>query len=278
MYVFWSNLYSIFRNEQELHSYTKWLVVFGFMLGSLLTFLGWKYQSPDVSLFDIHGAIMLLLIIDVCIFTISMAVTILPSFNRIHLPFFKGVFLISGVVASDLILLMLAPPFGWFIFTICASVMILLLYRSRREILQHCQEILKPMWHSTFEAFHGLCDWFQQNPSSLLQGRVSHFWSSCLWLNFVDVCSSFWVVHLHYMCICYGIITLSITQRDSPMLSRNSWTNVALHFWGIPQFMWLVSTEFPINLDSTFPSIQWILNASTPNMKEKHVLGSVNNV
>ena len=86
-------------------------------------------------------------------------------------------------------------------------------------------------------------------------------WSSCLWLNFVDVCSSFWVVHLHYMCICYGIITLSITQRDSPMLSRNSWTNVALHFWGIPQFMWLVSTEFPINLDSTFPSIQWILNA-----------------
>ncbi|KAK4601260.1 hypothetical protein RGQ29_010716 [Quercus rubra] len=124
------------------------------MLGSLLTFLGWKFQSPDVSLFDIHGAIMLLLIIDVCIFTISMAVTILPSFNRIHLPFFKGVFLISGVVASDLILLMLAPPFGWFIFTICASVMILLLYRSRREILQHCQEILKPMWHSTSEAFH----------------------------------------------------------------------------------------------------------------------------
>ena len=145
MYVFWSNLYSIFRNEQELHSYTKWLVVFGFMLGSLLTFLGWKYQSPDVSLFDIHGAIMLLLIIDVCIFTISMAVTILLNFNRIHLPFFKGVFLISGVLAYDLILLRFAPPFGWFIFTICASVMVLLLYRSRREILQCCQEILEPM-------------------------------------------------------------------------------------------------------------------------------------
>ncbi|KAL0007777.1 hypothetical protein SO802_009279 [Lithocarpus litseifolius] len=34
-------------NEQELHSYTKWLAVFGFMLGSLLTFLGWKYQGPE---------------------------------------------------------------------------------------------------------------------------------------------------------------------------------------------------------------------------------------
>uniref|UniRef100_A0A7N2LEF4 Uncharacterized protein n=1 Tax=Quercus lobata TaxID=97700 RepID=A0A7N2LEF4_QUELO len=85
-------------NEQELHSYTKWLAVFGFMLGSLLIFLGWKYQSPDVSLLDIHGAVMLLLI---------------------------------------------------------------------RDILQRCQEILEPMWHSTFETFHGLCDWFQQSFQSI---------------------------------------------------------------------------------------------------------------
>ena len=150
MYVFWSNLYSIFRNEQELHSYTIWLVVFGFMLGSLLTFLGWKYQSPDVSLFDIHGAIMLLLIIAVCIFTISMVVIKLPNFNKIDLPFFKGVFLISGVLACDLILLMLAPPFGWFIFTICASVMVLLLYRSRREIQKFLNQCGTPLLrHST---------------------------------------------------------------------------------------------------------------------------------
>ncbi|KAL4599895.1 hypothetical protein ACB092_11G159500 [Castanea dentata] len=97
---------------------------------------------------------MLLLIIDVCIFTISMAVTLLPTFNRTHLPFFKGVFLISGVFACDLILLMLVPPFGWFICTICASVMLLLLYRSRRQILELCQEILESMWHSTSEALH----------------------------------------------------------------------------------------------------------------------------
>ncbi|KAK4592977.1 hypothetical protein RGQ29_017209 [Quercus rubra] len=87
--------------------------------------------------------------------------------DGIHLPFFKGVFLISGVLAYDLILLMFAPPFGWFIFTICASVMVLLLYRSRREILQCCQEILEPMWHSTSEAFHSLCDWFRQNFQSI---------------------------------------------------------------------------------------------------------------
>ena len=45
-----------------------------------------------ISLFDIHGALMLLLIIDVCIFTISMAVTILSTFNRTHHSFFNGMF------------------------------------------------------------------------------------------------------------------------------------------------------------------------------------------
>ena len=92
-----------------------------------------------------------------------MAVTILPTFNRTHLPFFKGVFLISGVFAYDLILLMLVPPFGWFVFTICASVMALLLYRSRRQILRCCQEIIESVWHSTSEAIHCLCDWFRQS-------------------------------------------------------------------------------------------------------------------
>ena len=45
-----------------------------------------------ISLFDIHSALMLLLIIDVCIFTISMAVTILSTFNRTHHSFFNGMF------------------------------------------------------------------------------------------------------------------------------------------------------------------------------------------
>ena len=105
---------------------------------------------------------MLLLIIDVCILTISMAVTIviLPNFDKTHLPFFKGVFLISGIFAYDLILLMLVPPFGWFIFTICTSVVVLLLYRSHEQILRRCQETLEPMWHSTSKPFLSLRDWF----------------------------------------------------------------------------------------------------------------------
>ena len=257
VYVFWSNLYSIFRNEQEFHSYAKWLAVFGVLFGPLLTILGWKYQSPDVSLFDTHGALMLLLIIDVCIFTISMALTILPTFNRTHLPFFKGVFLISGVFACDLILLMLVPPFGWFICTICASVMVLLLYRSRRQILKLCQEIIESLWHSTSEALHGLCDWFQQSFQSILQcqeilepmwhSTSEAFYGLCHWLQ-----QSFQSVRR-----CQEIL--------EPMWHS---TSEAFH-------------NFCDWLQQSFASIWTASNGfsmPTPNMKEKHVVASINNV
>ena len=211
-------------NKNSIHT-PNGFAVLGVLFGPLLTILGWKYQSPDVSLFDTHGALMLLLIIDVCIFTISMVATILPTFNRTHLPFFKGVFLISGVFACDLILLMLVPPFGWFICTICASVMVLLLYRSRKQILQLCQEILEPMWHSIFEAFYSSCDWFQQ---------------------------SFQLVRC-----CHEIL--------EPMWHSTSESFHSLRNW----------------LRQSFPSICTASNGSSipaPNMKEKHVVGSINNV
>ena len=154
-----------------------------------------------------------------------MVATILPTFNRTHLPFFKGVFLISGVFACDLILLMLVPPFGWFICTICASVMVLLLYRSRKQILQLCQEILEPMWHSTFEAFYSSCDWFQQSFQSVRR--------------------------------CHEIL--------EPMWHSTSESFHNLRNW----------------LRQSFPSICTASNGSsmpTSNMKEKHVVESINNV
>ena len=117
---------------------------------------------------------------------------------------------------------------------------------------------------------------FQQNPSPFLQGCVSHFWSFCLWLNFVDACSSFWVVHLHYMCICYGIVTLSLTQTDSRTLSRNSWVSLALHEaihglcdWFRQSFQSVWTAPSQASTESSMP---------IPNMTEKHVVGSENNV
>nr|XP_023911689.1 uncharacterized protein LOC112023299 isoform X2 [Quercus suber]POF11267.1 hypothetical protein CFP56_63448 [Quercus suber] len=51
-------------NEQEFRSYIAWLAAFSFLLGFLLTLLGWKYQNPGVSVFDTHRAIISLLILN----------------------------------------------------------------------------------------------------------------------------------------------------------------------------------------------------------------------
>ena len=257
MYIFWSNLYSIFRNEQALHSYTKWLAVFGVLFGPLLTILGWKYQSPNLSPFDTHGTLMLLLIIDVCIFTISMALTILPTFNRTHLPFFKGVFLISGVFACDLILLMLVPPFGWFICTICASVIVLVIYRSRRQILELCQEIIESLWHSTSEALHGLCDWFQQNFQSILQ---CHEILEPMWH------STSKAFHGLYDWFQQSFQSVRRCQEIlEPMWHSTSEAFHSLCDWLRQSFasIWTASNGFSM---------------PTPNTKEKHFVGSINNV
>ena len=146
-----------------------WLAAFSFMLGFLLTLLGWKYQNSSVSLFHTHGAIMLLLIIDVCTFTIALAMTILPTANRTHLSLFKNVCLISGAFACNLLLLILVPLFGWFIFTIFLFVLVWLLYGLYNQILQCCKKILEPMWHSISEAFHSLCDRFRDIFQSIWQ-------------------------------------------------------------------------------------------------------------
>ncbi|KAK4592973.1 hypothetical protein RGQ29_017207 [Quercus rubra] len=112
------------KNEQEFRSYTAWLAAFAFLLGFLLTLLGLKYQNPGVSVFDTHRAIILLLILNVCTCTISLAmIIVLPTSNKTHLSFFKNVFLFSGVFACDLVLLVLIPPLGWFIFIISTSVL-----------------------------------------------------------------------------------------------------------------------------------------------------------
>ena len=115
-------------------------------------------------MFDTHRAIILLVILNVCTCTISLAtIIVLPTSNKTHLSFFKNVFLFSGIFACDLVLLVLIPPLGWLIFIISTSVLVWLLYGSHNQILQCCRQTLKTIWHSTSMAFHSLCEWFSQS-------------------------------------------------------------------------------------------------------------------
>ena len=84
-FFFWS------RSEPELRFFTALLALFGFLFSFLLTLLGLKYQSSGAALFHEHGAIMLLLTIDVCTCTIALATAMLQTSNPRYLPFFKSV-------------------------------------------------------------------------------------------------------------------------------------------------------------------------------------------
>jgi hypothetical protein len=147
----------------EVHLFTGLIALFGFFFGFLLTLVGLKYQSSGAALFHAHSAIMVLLIIDVCTCTIALAAVILTTFNPSYLPFLKSVSLISGAFACDLLILIIVPPFGWFIFTIWVFVLVSLLYGKYQHILQRCQGILRSISHSTSNAFNILCNWFQPN-------------------------------------------------------------------------------------------------------------------
>ena len=139
------------------------IALFGFFFGFLLTLVGLKYQGSCATLFHAHSAIMVLLIIDVCSCTIALAMVTLTTFNTSYLPFLKSVSLISGAFACDLLILIIVPPFGWFIFTIWVFILVCLLYGKYQHILQCCQGILQSISHSTSDAFDVSCNWFQQN-------------------------------------------------------------------------------------------------------------------
>ena len=107
---------------------------------------------------------MLFLIIDVLICIIALVMIVLQISNQRYLTFFKNVCLISGAFACDLLLLILVPPFGWFIFVVCVSILVWLLYGSYQEILERFTKILQLVSDFASQAKHIFCDWFSQGP------------------------------------------------------------------------------------------------------------------
>ena len=124
------------RSEQELRFFKQFLAVFGFSFSFLLALVGLRYQNSDGALFHEHSVIMVLLIIDVCTGTIALAMVTLPNSHNSSLLLVEFVCLICGAFACDLLILILVPPFGWFMFIICAFGFVCILYSSYPQILE----------------------------------------------------------------------------------------------------------------------------------------------
>ena len=136
--------------------------IFGFLIILLLTLLQVNYQNSG-NPFETHGATMLLFILAVFVYAIALAGISQPTPNSSYLPILRGMCFISGAFACDLLLMILVPPFGWFIFVLCVCMFLQLLFKSRQQIHQCLQQICQSINRSTSQAFKILSDWFQNS-------------------------------------------------------------------------------------------------------------------
>ncbi|KAL4607583.1 hypothetical protein ACB092_09G185900, partial [Castanea dentata] len=109
--------------------------IFGFLIILLLTLLQVNHQNSG-NPFETHGATMLLFILAVFVYAIALAGISQPAPNSSYLPILRGVCFISGAFACDSLLMILVPPFGWFIFVLCVCMFLQLLFKSRQQIHQ----------------------------------------------------------------------------------------------------------------------------------------------
>ncbi|KAB1211759.1 hypothetical protein CJ030_MR6G025632 [Morella rubra] len=92
-----------------------------FLIPVFVNILQIEYQSSSTSPFKAHGTIMSLFIVTVCVHVVAFMEISMAAPYTSYLPTARLICSISGVLASTLLVLILFPPFGWFILFLCAA-------------------------------------------------------------------------------------------------------------------------------------------------------------
>ena len=98
-----------------------------------------------------------------------------PTPNTSYIPILRRVCFIFGAFACGLLLLILVPPFGWLILSLCACTSAKLLYDSYEQILKCFQHIFQSINLYTSQEFNILCGWFHNSFQSLCQAGSRAF-------------------------------------------------------------------------------------------------------
>ena len=134
---------------------------------------------------------------------------------------------------SDLLLLILIPPFRWFIFTICVFILICLVYGLYKQILKCNQEFLGSISNYISHAIHILCNWFRE--SFQFQKMASILWS-IQWISHVqrDRHTSCWIYQLSQLfstfCLLDASVNLSKSSSTHPSIPSNRSNTSCMHF------------------------------------------------
>ncbi|KAJ6427763.1 hypothetical protein OIU84_023212 [Salix udensis] len=104
---------------------------------ALLALLQVKYQNKETSPFEAHGTIMLLYILTCLFYSIAFIALLLRARQlpeTLCLATLEHISLLTGALACDLLLLILAPPFGYFLLAFGG---VLILVKALQQIRDH---------------------------------------------------------------------------------------------------------------------------------------------
>ena len=111
----------------------------------LLALLQLKYPNKGMSLFEEHGTIILLYIVTSFVYSTALIALLQRAHQLLETLFLvtlEYISLLSGVLTCDLLLLILAPPFGYFLLALCGVlILVKALLRSYQQILGHLLDI-----------------------------------------------------------------------------------------------------------------------------------------
>ncbi|KAJ6342921.1 hypothetical protein OIU77_024014 [Salix suchowensis] len=112
----------------------------------LLALLQLKYQNKEISPFEAHGTIILLYILTSLVYSTAFIALLLRAHHQlpetICLATLEHISLLTGALACDLLLLILAPPFGYFLLAF-GGVLVLVkaLLGSYQQIIGHLLDV-----------------------------------------------------------------------------------------------------------------------------------------
>ncbi|KAJ6937818.1 hypothetical protein NC652_012190 [Populus alba x Populus x berolinensis] len=110
----------------------------------LLALLQLKYQNNH-SPFEAHGTIILLYIVTSFVYSTALIALLLRPHQLLETLFLVTldyISLLSGALTCDLLLLILLPPFGYFLLALCgALILVKALLRSYQLILGHLLDV-----------------------------------------------------------------------------------------------------------------------------------------
>ena len=139
------------QSDQGTSPFTKMCAIIGSLIIVLLALLPLKCGNNE-SPFETHGLVMMLFIVTVFIHALVAVATITVEAARFTnhslVPVLKLICFGFGVVACDLLLLILAPSFGYFLLAIWVLLLLLILLYyvltlALHNFLRNCEEYNK---------------------------------------------------------------------------------------------------------------------------------------